>query len=440
MSGRKQYTDAQKAAYYKKKAAAGGTTRTYAKKAPATKSRAYSRYKATKTYSRAAPSKGPGMISEGGKFLGDLVHPVAGFLGGKLGHLVEQITGFGDYKIEQNSIMKGGMLPAQIVNSTTKGGTIIRHREYIGDIVATTAFTLQSFVVNPGIFTTFPWLSQIANSYDQYKMRGMIFEYTSTSSDALLSSATSTALGTVVMSTDYDVADLAPANKRQMMNSQWASSSKPSCSFIHPIECKQSLTPQSMLYTRGTNVPSGYDARLYDLCRFNIATEGMQASGGVLGELWVTYEVELYKQQLAFIGATDHYKFTAATSTSLLGTVVNGGSVNIGGVINGAGTAYSFSPTLGNGKYFVSYFVQGTVAAATTYAPVVLTNCTYLNYWSGGFGQISPLNNSNTVSMICFLVQVNSQGAAFTFPTMVIPTGTTVGDLWVTRISDSVTA
>lgn len=85
---------------------------------------------------------------------------------GRLGHLVSKITGFGDYEIEGNSIMRGGLSPPEVVNSADRGGFIVRHREYITDINAATAFTNQAFPINPGIKTTFPWLGAVASAFE----------------------------------------------------------------------------------------------------------------------------------------------------------------------------------------------------------------------------------------------------------------------------------
>lgn len=440
-----RYTDAEKAAYYKSLALSRPTARKQYKRAYPTAKPRYS-YKPAKVAIKERPrrveaKKEPGIISEGGKFLGNLVHPIAGFLGGKIGHLVEQITGFGDYKVEQNSIMKGGMTPPQIVNSSNKGGFIIRHREYIGDVTATSAFTNKSYLLNPGLSSTFPWLSQIANSFETYRWRGVIFEFNSTSSDALLSSSTSTALGTVVMATEYDVADDPYTSKRDMLTSQFSSSSKPSLGFIHPIECKKSLSTQTMLFTRSGAVPTGYDQRLYDFCRFNIATEGMQAPGGVLGELWVVYEIELFKQQFNYSSLTDHYKLENCSTLRPLGTVVGsniGSGGTIGGAIAGDALSYGFPQNYSNGKY--QYILTITVGIGACVAPTV----TYINaspltlYVGNGDSYVTPLTSNNNVVIITGTFTITSQGAYILFATDgTIPV--TVGDLWVTRLPDSIT-
>lgn len=214
------------------------------------------------------------------------------------------IRGFGDYSIKHNTIMSGGMSPPMITNSVVTGGVILRHREYLRDITAATDFTNLQFDVNPGINATFPWLSQIATSFEQYKFRGLVFEFKSMAADVVLSTAASTALGTVIMGTKYNVLEQPFTNKFEMENWEFTSSCKPSCNMMHPIECAASQTPVDMLYIRSTNATQGAmagDLRLYDLCNFNIAVQGMQNTGQdgtSIGELWATYEVELYKPKL----------------------------------------------------------------------------------------------------------------------------------------------
>ena len=429
------------------------------------KSKYYYKYKNAKDVREAkakeeARKRGPGFISAGGEALGtaagSLFGPAAaklgGLLGGKLGHLVEQITGFGDYKIQQNSIMKGGMTAPQIVNSSNKGGVIIRHREFIGDITATTGFNVQSYLIQPGLVTTFPWMSQIANAYEQYRLRGMIFEFQSTSSDALLSSATSTALGTVTMQTDYDVADAPPSSKRQMLACEFSCTNKPSCSFIHPIECKKSLTPQSMLYTRGSiSPPAGFDQRLYDFARFNIATEGMQSAGGVLGSLFIIYEIELFKPQFAFFGLADHIRSSVISAGTPFGTTVPNQSAITGstllGKISDDHTTYEFPTSLTEGLFYVSYQVVGPGTVGVTRATPTLTNCTFVNIIGAGTlgpDQIAWTNAPEPAATAgCQIwnavIRITTSPAKITFANNgVWPVGPNTGDLFVIQLPESI--
>lgn len=251
---------------------------------------------------------------------------------------VGALAGFGDYHVESNSLMSIGGDPPVIHNPPSKdttGGFVVRHREYIQDIVATSAFTRIDLDINPGLPTTFPWLAQVGAAFEQYRLRGMVFEYKSMSSDAVLSSSASSALGTVVMATSYNVLTNPFIDKKSMENYEFANSEKPSCSFLHPIECKKSQTTAEPLYIRTPNTNLGSsDLRLYDMGQFSIATQGIQGTGGsVIGELWCTFDVELMKPKFTldqFPVANelmDHY-YADSAGMSTLSAVVPFGSIS----------------------------------------------------------------------------------------------------------------
>jgi len=84
-----------------------------------------------------------------------------------------------------------------------------------------------------------------------------------------------------------------------MENYEFAVSTKPSNSFVHVVEVGQNVSPLTQLYIR-TGPPTGFseDLRLYDFGKFNIATYGQpgnSTNAGLIGELWVTYDVEFFK-------------------------------------------------------------------------------------------------------------------------------------------------
>ena len=288
----------------------------------------------------------------------------------------------------------------------------------------------------------------MASLFDQYRFRGIIFEYKSTSSDAILSSATSSALGSVSMATEYDTLDANYSSKREMLNSMFANSTKPSCSFIHPIECKTSLSPLRLQYVRTTNgFPTGGDPRMYDLGKMIFATEGQQnvsATSGSIGELWVTYECEFFKQQLPVdVSHTDHFKITAATAPGWLGPAANlhpGDPENsIGGSINTAGSTYRFPTTISNGIYKIDYYVLGTTAVVGA-KNIALVGCTEvdLGVFAVPYTQ-SPASGVNSISLyVSFIVQVNEPSASITFNSSVIPTAGQ-SDFWVMQIDSDLT-
>ncbi|QMW68824.1 capsid protein [Crucivirus-359] len=252
---------------------------------------------------------GGGMFAAGGsalgRALGSAFGPVGsaagGVLGGLGGSVLSKIIGHGDYQISNAPVVNQNTLLSNSANipqfGTGKVSSNFKHREFLGDITSSStigAFKIQDFPVNPGLPITFPWLSGVVGgNFQQYRINGMTFEYRTMSADAL--NSTNTALGSVVMSTDYDSADSTFANKINMENTEYGTSCKPSSNMLHAIECERSQTPVSELYVRSFAVPIGKDIRMYDMCRFSIATVGCQAANTNLGELWVTYDIDVFK-------------------------------------------------------------------------------------------------------------------------------------------------
>jgi hypothetical protein len=252
---------------------------------------------------------------------------LAGPLGRSIGRVMGTVVGTGDYTVKMNSLsteavsMLGGDVPR--FSKTDDGyGTIVRHTELLTDVISSLTpggFSAQILPINPGNATSFPWLSTIAQCYDQWKPLGMIYCFISTSGD----NATSQALGSVMLATDYDVTDPPYPNKAAYANSQYSKTGKPSVCYYHPIECDPGQRPVEVLKVRSTASPSD-NAQWYDLGNFQIASVGVPASLTTLGELYVTYEIALYKEQLPTAPATtlfeSQFAGTGASSSNYLGT------------------------------------------------------------------------------------------------------------------------
>ena len=158
------------------------------------------RKRAAAASAKAAPKKRKGLRGHG-----DYFDDAAGqVLSHGLPMVIKALTGFGDYNVNSNSLMvpKLGGDPPIVRN--TNGGFVVHHREYMADITASTSFNIKTIPINPGLLGSFPWLSQVADSYEQYEMRGLVYEYKSMSSDAVMSSGASSALGTVIFATQYN--------------------------------------------------------------------------------------------------------------------------------------------------------------------------------------------------------------------------------------------
>lgn len=378
---------------------------------------------------------------------GDLIAEGASRLGKLALKTVPAMLGFGDYvmptfKPEENSLMKQITSNGPPAMHSIGREVRICHREYLGDIITGSAgaFTIQSYALNPGLFSTFPWLSAIAQNFEQYRINGMVWEFKSTSADAL--NSTNTALGTVIMCTEYNAsANIGAtfANKQQMENHEFCSSARQSCSMLHPIECKKSLTPISELFVRAAAVPAGQDARLYDMGTFAIATVGQQGSNINIGELWCSYDISLLKPQLdSALGyeiLSDHYSSTTSISTTnYFGTsqTLRSGS-NIGSTITG--NVYNFPANISEGQFMVVWWVGGT-SSASTQPTIIPTNCTVLQMWyNDQFQQLSSGSNTTTQYGLVFMINITASGAKFNFTGGSLPSSITSMDLFVTQVN-----
>lgn len=215
-------------------------------------------------------------------------------LGDGMHKFVKSWTGLGDYKIVYNSLINTNGEPT---NFRSRGrGLVVKHKEYLGDIVTSSTavggFSVTKIVVNPGFVTTCPWLAPIAGQYDQYRTRGVIFEFVSTASET----STAASLGSVVMSTQYDITDADPVSKAEMLNRSYSNESKMSADCLHGLECDPDEVQNDILYTRAY-ASTIANARDFDFANFYVATQGGSLPvSTIVGSLYINYEFEFFKQ------------------------------------------------------------------------------------------------------------------------------------------------
>ena len=189
-------------------------------------------------------------------------------------------------------------------------GITVCHREYIQDVTTgkvnaggSSVFDTQVFALQAGSPATFPWLASLATNFEQYNLKSVRFEFVSTCADGT-AAGINNSLGSVMGAVEYNVYGAVPNTKQQLENMYMSRSSKPSVNQSFYVDCKRSHSVLKDLYIRGGQAPpAGQDQRMYDYGYFVLATQGMQ-SQNVIGELWVSYEVELMKPQMVGLGAS----------------------------------------------------------------------------------------------------------------------------------------
>lgn len=331
--------------------------------------------------------------------------------------------GWGDYTLNTNSLVKAGGVVPQDAKILPQGDRAVRviYREYLGDVYthpsSAGAFSVQTFQINPGLFTTFPWLSTIANQYEQWTPNGIVFEFKSTSSDYTATSA----LGSVIMATDYDQLDSVYANKQEMLNSAYSNEAKPTEHIVHGLECAPGDTPQRLLYTR-SGALTGPGLRDTDLAQFSIATQGGTTANLNLGSLYVYYDITLRKEQLfGGVLAKGNLFYTAYLTTgidalnpfgSVAPTLVTSNMVQPSPqavLLN----AFRFNKAYTGARFWVSMRYFGTAAAVAvptiTFSNGATLVASVLYCWTGtigfcGFDFVVDIENAATTSSPQFAI------------------------------------
>jgi len=263
--------------------------------------------------------------------------------------------------------------------------------------------------LNPGLAGTFPWLSNIANNFEQYRVNRMKFCY--------LTRTGTNVPGSVLMAPDYDAADAAPVTEQAMSNyaevvedAPW----KDICCVLRPSGM-HALGPKK--FVRSGTVPST-DIKTYDVGTFILATT--DGTGVNWGKVWVEYDIEFFEPQLSNInGSSSTVQGTTGTAASF---VSSANPAIAGPLISGiAGNVVSFQNMIVGAEYYVS--AGNTAGAGATIAWSALTNLALKNLLdiNAGTTSFTAIATATTGSVTA------TWGANATNPILVatqIPTGT----------------
>jgi len=399
--------------------------------------------KAVKIAEKPKPFSRAGSIA--GKAVGQMFgHPKLGQGIGKwLGSGIGQIFGSGDYTMSGPTPSYNVMVNSnQVPKFSTNGQTnIVCHREYLGDLNGTSSFNLASYPLNPGIDNTFPWLSTIAQNYQEYRIHGLIFEFRPLITDFV----TGGQPGVVIMATNYNADAALYTSKQQMENSEYAVSVKPTLGLVHGVECATPLTILPQRFVRTGSVPTGQDLRLYDHGNFQIATQN-NAITSAIGELWVSYCVEFFKPILPTTPGGDvqsgHTGRAVAASANPLGTL---SLFNVGSLtLNVTATSISWNANPGN-LYLVTVFWIGSTAAAVNAPALVASGGSLQSFFandslSNAFAPATVVSTTSCQSTVLVKCTLTNPGLMSITPTLsgVFP-GTNTVDIYVTTVDNSIT-
>ncbi len=246
--------------------------------------------------------------------------------------------------VAQSRVMKG-------LQGNPDQSTLLRRREYVGDIAGSVNFATTGYNFNPGLATLFPWASQFANSYDEYVVLSANFVYEPEQA--------SSATGAVILSFDYDASDAAPVDKVSALETKdsvrsapWTPSRLVLASADLRHRCAEAL------FTRSGAVPST-DIKTYDLGVLYVSTVG-QASTATVGELWIEYTIQLRVPQRSSDPGASLVGSGSVTKSNIFGT-----APNISGTAPFAisGSTLTFNRP---GYFLFAYLASGTGVVSPT--------------------------------------------------------------------------
>lgn len=367
---------------------------------------------------------------------------------------VPSIQGMGAYNVSsiRHNVLLKPDIPEMRNSVYVEGGTIIRHREYLGAITTAPVagqFRIQTYPLNPAQALTFPWLSTIAQNYEEYKPNGLSFEFRSTASDAIASS-TNLALGQIMMCTQYDPTDPIFSDDVSLLNYTWAQSGKVSDTVQHFVECDPKQSPLSHLYTRSDAPANDTDLRFSDFGTFSIASSGLQGTNVQIGQLWVTYEFIMYKPKINndLPGSAGYWHYGqhdgSVTAANCVGTIATGILDPANNLLMTLTDPASYSqlnfPDIGyDATYQVQVCWDGDSTASVSVPLTTHTNCVKVkNFADPAVSQISYPTAASTVARAGFTVWASvmrgaGSDASIQFSMTTIPANSSV-DVYVTQI------
>lgn len=206
---------------------------------------------------------------------------------------------------------------AKYINYTSDSCRL-QHCELLGSVAGTNAFNINvntgTFQVNPGIQSSFPWLSCQAAAWEKYKFHSLTFVYHT--------KCPTTTAGNIIMAMDYDAGDVAPSTEQQMTSFYGAVESAP----WREIRYKCDMTRmKDSRYIRVSAV-TGQDIKTFDQGVLYVGTvDGTDGAGW--GKLWVEYDVELQiPAQCPAAGIGVYYANNITTAA--LFPVINNAAIN----------------------------------------------------------------------------------------------------------------
>jgi len=251
------------------------------------------------------------------------------------------------------------------------GAFVVRHREYLQQIVATTAFSgTGRYIIQAGLVDNFPWLAQIAGSFETYCFKSLKYIFRA--------GCGSNTAASIYTATQYDPVDPEFASVDNIMTYAGARKSVPWNDFAIDCKLRGGKILGGKYFVRTDVLPSGQDPQTYDMGLFTISAVGV--NNALMGDLLVEYECHLYTPKTnPQIGLSMGYStfFSVPTGTAwaaspfanAASTATSNFSVEAQPVI-GTGSGIGDVVLNAPGVYDISYQAKSAVGSTFTVASI----------------------------------------------------------------------
>ncbi len=306
--------------------------------------------------------------------------PVAGAAQG-----ISSMIGRGMYTPKShgvNDLILGGAssVPTMTTVGDETGALIVTHTERVADIIAPAddKFHVQSFTINAGLEETFPWLHQIASSYEEYEVLQCVFEYKGHEIVGIQDSLD--LQGQVIAATKYNVKSKSFTDRHEMQAYPHATS----CSLNGTLQAGVEADPKKIAsgdthrYVRTGGLLIDEDRSDFDHARFELALNNTPSDlfNKEVGQLYCYYTIKLSKPRLfggrgSAISTYSQFSTVAQSTFFPFGrTGVTGSdqaliasrnslAMNFIESANGASTPKWEFPAHANGRYRCVFGIQG---------------------------------------------------------------------------------
>lgn len=257
--------------------------------------------------------------------------------------------------------------------NTANGVTRIQHKEFVTSLTSSGSsnfYSVQGFAINPGLYSVFPWLANIATSYDEYKFLNIWFE--------VIPVQPTSATGKFGLALDRNSQDPLPSTRQEFYSTIKSTEG----SVWERLRLSVPIDNKFRFVDTGTTV----DFKLVDMGQIEFFSDQLTNANTPLGELIVHYDVLLRGPQTPVFGTLE--------------------ATEVGGVVTTVGPPIATVTYSSGLSATVTFTTTGTFAVNFVYVNSTFSGTLLL----GGTAQQDPANTfvSTSVSTVLGITVVQA--------------------------------